>query len=50
MLGTELAQSFLIVNDSQVGMSKLIRINISHLSPGIYYIKIGEKVEKFLKM
>ena len=26
------------------------RINISHLPAGVYYIRIGDKVEKFLKM
>ena len=26
------------------------RIDISNLSPGIYFIKIGKKVEKFVKM
>jgi len=27
-----------------------LRIDVSHLPSGIYYIKIGEKVEKFVKM
>jgi hypothetical protein len=27
-----------------------VRIDVSHLSPGIYFIKIGNRVEKFVKM
>jgi photosystem II stability/assembly factor-like uncharacterized protein len=38
----------------EVGQSSLIddknRIDISHLQAGIYFIKIGDKVEKFVKM
>jgi hypothetical protein len=26
-----------------------IKINVSNLTPGVYFIKIGDKVEKFVK-
>ena len=53
MLGIEVGQSSLIVNamknNSQAGMLDLLRNNISHLPTGVYYIRIGDKVEKFVK-
>ena len=27
----------------------LIRIDVSNLSPGVYFVKIGDRVEKFVK-
>ena len=42
ILGLEVGQSSLIDGNN--------RINISHLPAGVYYIRIGNKVEKFLKM
>ncbi|MBX3045045.1 MAG: T9SS type A sorting domain-containing protein [Candidatus Kapabacteria bacterium] len=54
MLGIEVGQSFLIVNDSnnnsQSGMIDLLKIDVSHLPAGVYFIRIGNKVEKFVKM
>ncbi|MDT3738495.1 MAG: YCF48-related protein [Candidatus Kapabacteria bacterium] len=53
MLGFEVGQSSLIVNamknNSQVGMLDLLRIDITNLPTGVYYIRIGDKVEKFVK-
>jgi hypothetical protein len=53
-LGIEVGQSTLIVNSSdtngQAGMLNLLRIDISNLPTGVYFIKIGDKVEKFVKM
>jgi hypothetical protein len=37
-------------NTTQTGASELPRIDISHLPAGVYFIKIGDKVEKFVKM
>jgi hypothetical protein len=52
-LGIEVAQSSLIVNpnntNGQGGMLNLLNIDISHLPAGAYFIKIGERVEKFVK-
>ena len=54
VLGIEVGQSSLIDNatnnNSQSGMIDLLRIDVSHLSPGVYFIRIGNKVEKFVKM
>lgn len=50
VLGIEVGQSSLILNDNQAGMPKLLRIDISHLTAGMYYIRIRDKVEKFMKM
>jgi hypothetical protein len=58
-LGIEVAQtpSSVIYNSisndaktTQTGASELLRINISQLPTGVYFIKIGDKVEKFVKM
>ena len=54
VLGIEVGQSSLIDNDtnnnSQSGMIDLLRINVSHLPAGVYFVRIGNKVEKFVKM
>ncbi len=50
VLGIEVGQSSLIVNDSQTRASDLLRIDVSHLSAGVYIIRIGDKVEKFVKI
>ena len=54
VLGIEVGQSSLIVNDtnnnSQSGMIDLLRIDVSHLPAGTYFIRLGNKVEKFVKM
>jgi len=42
ILGLEVGQSSLIDGN--------IRINVSNLQSGVYFIKIGERVEKFVKM
>ncbi|HRP03170.1 MAG TPA: T9SS type A sorting domain-containing protein [Candidatus Kapabacteria bacterium] len=42
ILGVKVAQEPLI-NGSN-------KINISHLTPGVYFIKIGDRVEKFIKI
>jgi hypothetical protein len=53
-LGIEVGQSSLIVNSSdtngQAGMLNLLKIDISNLPTGVYFIKIGDRVEKFVKM
>jgi hypothetical protein len=43
MLGIE-------IHKTQTGMSELLKINVSHLPSGVYFIRIGDKVEKFVKM
>ena len=54
VLGIEVGQSSLIDNatniNSQSGMIDLLKIDVSHLPAGVYFIKIGNKVEKFVKM
>ena len=54
VLGIEVGQSSLIDNathyNSQSGMIDLLRIDVSHLPAGVYFIRIGDKVEKFVKM
>ena len=54
VLGIEVGQSSLIDNsahnNSQSGMIDLLRIDVSHLPSGVYFIRIGNKVEKFVKM
>ena len=37
-------------NNSQSGMIDLLKIDVSHLPAGVYFIRIGNKVEKFVKM
>jgi hypothetical protein len=53
-LGIEVGQSSLIVNpnntNGQAGMLNLLKIDISHLPTGVYFVKIGDRVEKFVKM
>jgi hypothetical protein len=58
-LGIEVAQTppsviyNSISNDektTQTGASELLKIDISHLPAGVYFIKIGDKVEKFVKI
>jgi hypothetical protein len=54
MVGIEVGQSSLIVNpnnsNGQAGMLNLLKIDISHLIAGVYFIRIGDRVEKFVKM
>jgi hypothetical protein len=54
ILGIEVGQSSLIVNpnntNGQAGMLNLLKIDISNLPTGVYFIKIGDRVEKFVKM
>ena len=54
MLGIEVGQSSLIDitthNNSQSGMIDLLKIDVSHLPAGVYFIRIGTRVEKFVKM
>jgi len=56
-LGIEVAQTPSSVNTvnsagnfAQTGASELLKIDISNLPTGVYFIKIGDKVEKFVKM
>jgi hypothetical protein len=55
-LGLEVAQtpsSVISGNDggnlTQTGASELLRIDISHLPVGVYFVKFGNNVEKFIK-
>jgi hypothetical protein len=52
-LGIDVGQSSLIVNpnnsNGQAGMLNLLKIDISNLPVGVYFIKIGDRVEKFVK-
>ncbi|MCW5886420.1 MAG: T9SS type A sorting domain-containing protein, partial [Candidatus Kapabacteria bacterium] len=53
MLGIEVAQTPSSVNNmknTQTGASELLRIDVSHLPAGVYIIRIGNIVEKFVKM
>ncbi|MBX3042245.1 MAG: T9SS type A sorting domain-containing protein [Ignavibacteriae bacterium] len=59
MLGIEVAQTPAPVNNmknTQTGESELLRIDVSHLPAGVYFIKINcsngacSIVEKFVKM
>ena len=54
VLGLEVGQSSLIDNtthnNSQSGMIDLLRIDVSHLPAGVYFIRFGNKVEKFVKI
>jgi hypothetical protein len=50
ILGIEVGQSSLIVITGQTGASDLLKIDISNLNAGVYFIKIGDRVEKFVKM
>jgi len=54
VLGIEVGQSSLIDNtthnNSQSGMIDLLKIDVSHLPSGMYFIRIGSQVEKFVKM
>jgi hypothetical protein len=53
VLGLEVAQtpsSVNKMNNTQTWVSELQRIDISHLPAGVYFIRIGDKVEKFVKM
>ncbi|MBX3043299.1 MAG: T9SS type A sorting domain-containing protein [Candidatus Kapabacteria bacterium] len=52
MLGLEVAQTPSSVNNminTQTGASELLRINVSHLPTGVYFIRIGNIIEKFVK-
>lgn len=42
IFGLEICKSYL-VGDSN-------RIDVSHLSTGLYYLKIGDRIEKFVKI
>jgi hypothetical protein len=37
-------------NSTQTVASELLRIDVSHLPAGVYFIRIGTRVEKFVKM
>ena len=54
VLGIEVGQSSMIDNTahnkSQSGMIDLLNIDVSNLPAGVYFIRIGNKVEKFVKM
>jgi hypothetical protein len=51
MLGVIAAQtSSSVINQSQTRASDPLRIDVTFLSPGLYFIKIGNRVEKFVKM
>ena len=54
VLGIEVGQSSLIdntsYNNSQAGMLDLLKIDVSHLPAGVYFIRFGNKIEKFVKM
>ncbi|MBX3044612.1 MAG: T9SS type A sorting domain-containing protein [Ignavibacteriae bacterium] len=53
MLGLEVAQTPSSVNNmknTQTGASELLRIDVSHLQPGVYLIRLGNRIEKFVKM
>jgi hypothetical protein len=39
-----------VINQSQTRTSDPLRIDVSTLAPGMYFIKIGNRVEKFVKM
>ncbi len=49
IFGEKVEQTFLSVQDGQTGMSDPLKIDISNLAPGVYFIKIGGKFEKFIK-
>jgi hypothetical protein len=46
----KVAQTFLSVQRGQTGMSDPLKIDISNLPAGVYFIKIGDKFEKFVKI
>ena len=51
VLGIEVAQTpSSVKNGGQTGASDLLRIDVSHLPSGVYFIRIGTRVEKFVKM
>ena len=54
VLGIEVGQSSLIDNtthyNGQSGMIDLLRIDVTHLPAGMYFIRIGQKVKKLVKM
>ncbi len=50
VLGIEVAQTPSSVSGSQTGASDLLRIDVSKLPAGVYFIRIGDKVEKFVKI
>jgi len=50
VLGIKHMDSRLRGNDIFVSSEGNVRINVSSLSPGVYFVRIGEKVQKFVKM
>ena len=54
VLGIEVCQSSLIDitthNNSQSGMIDLLKIDVTYLPAGMYFIRFGNMVEKFVKM
>ena len=50
VMGIMVAQTFPSVFNGQTGTSDPPRIDVSYLSPGVYFVKIGDRVEKFIKM
>ena len=49
VMGVLVAQTSSSVFNGQTGTSDPLRIDISNLSPGVYFVKIGDRVEKFVK-
>ena len=49
-LGIEVGQSSLTGDNSQVTMQDLLKINISQLPAGVYFVKVGGTVIKFVKI
>ena len=44
ILGTQ------VLNNSQLSsVNSQLRIDVSHLSPGVYFVKVGDVVRKFVK-
>jgi hypothetical protein len=50
IFGEKVEQTFLSVQDGQTGMSDPLKIDISNLASGVYFIKVGDKIEKFVKL
>jgi len=42
--------SFLRKQESPVNDSSIIRLDVSHLPPGVYFVQIGSRVQRFVKI
>jgi len=50
VMGILVAQTPTSVLNGQTGTSDPLKINVSHLSPGVYFVKVGNRIEKFVKI